>query len=122
MKKLLSVITLLVLLVGSAFAENFIKYETFEDEIAYIDLDAREPYNAEEESIEKLLYLQSKFDNVVFDFLVTPEDYNETLLCIKISKEHKIYHTAIFTENCGFEYCVCYDGTVIRYMYTLRNE
>ena len=122
MKKLLSVITLLVLLVGSAFAENFIKYETFEDEIAYIDLDAREPYNAEEESIEHLLCLQSKFDNVVFDWLVIPEDYDETRLSMEISNKHKIYHTLRVTENCAFEYFVCYDGTVIRYMYTRRDE
>lgn len=125
MKKLLSVITLLVLLVGSAFAENFIKYASYEIDkgkilYTYIDLDAKEPYNAEEESIEHLLCLQSKFDNVVFNWLVTPE--NIPGICMEISKKHKIYHTLRVMENCAFEYFVCYDGTVIKYMYTIRNE
>ena len=124
MKKLLSVITLLLALVGSAFAENFIKYETFEDDIGfntvYIDTDAIEPYNAEEESIEHLLYLQSKHDYVVFDWLVTPEDYDYARLSMEISKKHKVYRTLIFTENYGLEYCVCYDGTVIKYTYNRK--
>lgn len=126
MKKLLSVITLLLVLAGSAFAENFIKYGTFEDDIGhitvYIDTDAIEPYNAEEESIEHLLYLQSKDDYVVFDWLVTPEDYDYARLSIEISKKHKTYRTLIFTEYHELEYCVCYDGTVIKYMYTRRNK
>lgn len=125
MKKLLSVITLLVLLVGSAFAENFIKYASYEVDngkilYTYIDLDAREPYNPEEESIYHLLLLQSKFDNVKFDWVVTPE--NIPGICMEISKKHKIYHAIRVMENIAFEYFVCYDGTVIRYMYTRRNE
>ena len=124
MKKLLSVITLLVLLVGSVFAENFIEYASYEVDkgktlYTYVDIDAREPYNAEEESIEHLLSLQSNFDDVVFTWMVTPE--NIPGICMEISKKHKIYHTLRVMENCVFEYCVCYDGTVIRYMYTLRD-
>lgn len=126
MKKLLSVITLLLALVGSAFAENFIKYETFEDDIGhitvYIDTDAIEPYNAEEESIEHLLYLQSKYGDVFFDWIVTPEDYDYARLSMEISKKHKTYRTLIFTEYHELEYFVCYDGTVIKYMYTRRDE
>ena len=126
MKKLLSVITLLLALVGSAFAENFIKYETFEDDIGhitvYIDTDAIEPYNAEEESIEHLLYLQSKHDDVLLFWVVTPEDYDYARLSMEISKKHKTYRTLILTENYELEYCVCYDGTVIEYMYNRRNK
>ena len=124
MKKLLSVITLLVLLVGSAFAENLIKYGSHKDDdgrttYAFIDLDAREPYNAEEESIEHLLYLQQNCDNVVFKWVVTPENY--TRLCIDISKENKVYRTIKVCGGAVFEYLVCYDETVIMYMYTLRD-
>ncbi len=125
MKKLLSVITLLVLLVGSAFAENFIKYASYEIDkgktlYTYVDIDAREPYNQEEVSIDHILFLQSKYDDVKFDLLVTPE--NIPGICMEISKKHRIYHTLRVMENCTFEYLVCYDGTVIRYMYTIRNE
>ena len=125
MKKLLSVITLLVLLVSSAFAENFIKYASYEVDngktlYTYVDIDAREPYNPEEESIDHLLFLQSNYDDVRFDLVVTPE--NIPGICMEISKKHKIYHTLRVMENCAFEYLVCYDGTAIRYMYTRRDE
>ena len=125
MKKLLSIITLLVLLVGSTFAENFIKYASYEIDkgkifYTYMDIDAREPYNAEEESIDYILFLQENYDNVEFDFLVTPEKIPE--ICMEISKKHKVYHTIRLIGNLAFEYFVCYDGTVIRYRYTIRNE
>ena len=125
MKKLFVTITLLAALVGSAFAENFIKYASYEVDkskilYTYVDIDAREPYNPEKESIDHILFLQSKYDDVKFDLLVTPE--NIPGICIEISKKHKIYHTLRVMENCVFEYLVCYDGTVIRYMYTIRNE
>ena len=125
MKKLFVTITLLVALVGSVFAENFIKYASYEVDkskilYTYVDIDAREPYNPEKESIDHILFLQSKYDDVKFDLLVTPE--NIPGICIEINKKHKIYHTLRVMENCVFEYLVCYDGTVIRYMYTIRNE
>lgn len=125
MKKLFVTITLLVLLVGSAFATNWKKYKTFEDDIGhitvYIDTDAREPYNSVEENVEHLLYLQSKYDDVLFFWLDTPEYYDYARLSMEISKKHKTYRTLIFTEKYGLEYRVCYDGTVIKYMYTLRD-
>src|SRR5574344_905229 len=125
MKKLFVTITLLVLLVGSAFADNFIKYASYEIDngkilYTYVDIDAREPYNPEEEIISYLLLIQSNYDEVKFDWAVTPE--NIPGICIEMSKKHKIYHTIRVMENCVFEYFVCYDGTVIRYMYNLRNE
>ena len=125
MKKLFVTITLLAVLVGSAFAENFIKYASYEVDkgktlYTYVDIDAREPYNQKEESIDHILFLQSKYDDVKFDLLVTPE--NIPGVCMEISKKHRIYHTLRVMENCAFEYLVCYDGTVIRYMYTIRNE
>ena len=125
MKKLFVTITLLLVLIGSAFATNWKKYKTFEDDIGhitvYIDTDAREPYNSEEEIIEHLLYLQSKYDDVLFFWLDTPEYYDYARLSMEISKKHKTYRTLIFTEKYGLEYRVYYDGTVIKYMYTLRN-
>ena len=116
---------LLVLLVGSAFAENFIKYASYEVDkgktlYTYVDIDAREPYNPEKGSIDHILFLQSKYDDVKFDLLVTPE--NIPGICIEMSKKHRIYHTLRVMEECVFEYLVCYDGTVIRYMYNIRNE
>lgn len=124
MKKLFVTITLLVAFVGSAFAENFIKYASYEIDkgktlYTYVDIDAREPYNPEEENIEYLIFLQSKYDDVKFDYMVTPE--NIPGICMEISNKHKIYHTLRVMETCVFEYFVCYDGTVIRYMYTIRN-
>ena len=125
MKKLFVTITLLAALIGSAFAENFIKYASYEVDkgkilCTYVDIDAREPYNKEEESIVRFLFLQSEYDDVKLDCVVTPE--NIPGICMEISKKHKIYHTLRVMENCAFEYLVCYDGTVIRYMYTIRNE
>ena len=125
MKKLFTIITFLVLFVGSVFAEDFIKYSSYEIEkgkilYTYVDIDAREPYDPEKESIDHILFLQSKYDDVEFDLLVTPE--NIPGICIEISKNHKIYHTLRVMETCLFEYFVCYDGTVIRYRYTIRNE
>ena len=125
MKRFIITITLLAALVGSAFAENFIKYASYEiDEgktiYTYVDIDAREPYDPEEESIDYLIFLQSEYDDVKFDLLVTPE--NIPGICMEMSNKHRIYHTLRVMENCEFEYLVCYDGTVMRYMYTSRNE
>ena len=125
MKRFIITITLLVALVGSAFAENFIKYSSYEIDkgktiYTYVDIDAREPYDPEEESIDYLIFLQSEYDDVEFDLLVTPE--NIPGICMEMSNKHRIYHTLRVMENCEFEYLVCYDGTVMRYMYTRRDE
>ena len=122
---------------GSAFAECFIEYAPYEVDkgktlytyeidkgkilYTYVDIDAREPYDPEEESICHLIFLQSKYDNVKFDLVVvTPK--NIPGICMEMSKKHEIYHTLRVMEECAFEYFVCYDGTVIRYMYTIRKE
>ena len=125
MKRFIITITLLAAFIGSAFAEKFIKYASYEIDkgkilYTYVDIDAREPYDPEEESIDYLTFLQSKYDNVGFDWLVTPE--NIPGVCIEVSKKHRIYHTLRVMETCVFEYLVCYDGTVMRYMYTRRDE
>ena len=131
MKKLFVTITLLLAFIGSAFAEDsieyhpLIKYASYEVDkgkilYTYVDIDAREPYNKEEVSIDYFLFLQSKCDNVKLDYVVTPE--NIPGVCMEVSKKHEIYHTVRIMETCASEYFVCYDGTVIRYMYTIRNE
>lgn len=127
MKKLFVTITLLAALVGSAFATNWKKYKTFEDDIGhitvYIDTDAREPYKPGDEGcILHFLYLLSKYDDALFFLLDTPEDYDYARLSMEISKKHKTYRTLILTENYELEYRVCCDGTVIKYMYTRRSE
>ena len=131
MKKLFVIITLLLALVGSAFAEDSIEYDPYIEygsyEVdkgkilyTYVDIDAREPYDKEEVSIDYFLLLQSECDNVKLDYVVTPE--NIPGVCMEMSKKHEIYHTLRIMENRAYEYFVCYDGTVIRYMYTIRNE
>ena len=127
MKRFIITITLLAALVGSAFAEEFVLCGQFiidDDEgkilYTYVDIDAREPYDPEEESIDYLIFLQSEYDDVEFDLLVTPE--NIPGICMEMSNKHRIYHTLRVMENCEFEYLVCYDGTVMRYMYTRRDE
>lgn len=131
MKKLFVTITLLLALVGSAFAEDsieynpYIKYASYEVDkgkilYTYVDIDARVPYDKEEVSIDYFLLLQSECDNVKLDYVVTPEDIPG--FCMEISKKHKIFHIFRIMENCAFDYLLCYDGTVIRYMYTIRNE
>ena len=69
MKKILSVITLLVLLVSSVFAADWVKYGTYENEEAgiyyvYFDYDATEPFDIKNESIEYFLYLQRGYEKV----------------------------------------------------------
>ena len=126
MKRFIITITLLAALVGSAFAEEFVLCGQFinDDEgktiYTYVDIDAREPYDPEEESIDYLIFLQSEYDDVKFDLLVTPE--NIPGICMEMSNKHEIYHMLRVMENCEFEYLVCYDGTVMRYMYTRRDE
>lgn len=59
MKKILSVITLFLVLVSSVFATNWVKVFTSEDEAynLYLDFDAREPFYIKCESIEYFLLL-----------------------------------------------------------------
>lgn len=120
MKKLFITITLLFALVGSAFAWDYIKYGSFENEkagayIVYMDIEAREPYSIEKEDIIFLLYLQKQKE---YSY-VSVSYYNpngEGLWCKVISEEHKIYGTMEIYENYDIVYHVCDDGCIVEYV------
>lgn len=121
MKKILSVITLLVLLVSSVFAFDLVKYATYETEImgtidVYFDYDATEPFDIKNESIEYFLILQ-EFNEEVEVCLEKSEDW-WPWLCSK-AVEHNCYN--IFME-CG-DFCadthINNDNTVTVYTYRM---
>ena len=121
MKKLLSVITLLVLLVGSAFAWNFKEYGKFKNEKAgeytvLIDLEATEPFDIEKESIKHLLFLQQQEEYSYVDVSwYEPSGDVAPPWCIYISEKHKFYCTLEIYDGYIIEERVCSDGSVIQY-------
>ena len=128
MKKLLSVITLLVLLVGSASAWNFKEYGKFENEKAgkytvLIDLEATEPFDIEKENIKHLLFLQQQEEYIFVEVRWYQPTDDVTPWCIAISEKHKFYCTLEIYDNHAIEERVCSDGSVIEYIcYNKINE
>ena len=119
MKKLFITITLLFSLVCSAFAENFVSFGWFEnDEVGEysvsIDIDAREPYDAEKEQLLYFIDLQKRgFSKVEVHWYKLPEDCKSW--AASISKTHKVYCIVEEYENYDIISHVCGDGTVIEY-------
>lgn len=127
MKKLLSVITLLAALVGSAFAEEFVLCGQFinDDEgeyLLFIDIDAREPYDAEKEQLSFFIELQnSGFSKVEVHSYKMTEDCESW--AASMSKEHRVYGTFEVHKNYNIIRHVCGDGTVIEYIgFTNKEE
>ena len=126
MKRFIITITLLVLLVGSAFADNFVSFGWFEnDELGEyhisIDIDAREPYDAEKEQLLYFIDLQKRgFSKVEVYWYKIPEDYESW--AASISKVHKVYCIVEEYENYNIISHVCGDGTVIEYFCYKNNE
>ena len=128
MKRFIITITLLVALVGSAFAWNFKEYGKFKNEKAgeytvLIDLEATEPFDIEKESIVHFLFLQQqeKYSSVKVCWYEPSGD--ETPWCIAISEKHKFYCTLEIYDDFDIEERVCSDGTVIQYVcYNKINE
>ena len=121
MKKLFVTITLLLALVGSAFAQNFVSYGWFKNEKAgayelLIDIDAREPYDIKEESLLHFLYLQSQdaYSRVSVCWMDPPDE--ENWWSIEISKKHNVYRTLEIYEEYDIEEFVCNDGSIIQYV------
>ena len=120
MKRFIITITLLVALVGSAFAWNFKEYGKFKNEKAgeytvLIDLEATEPFDIEKEDIKFLLYLQNlEVYSFVKVFYYNPT--GEGFWCKTISEKHKFYCTLETYEDYDCVYHVCGDGTVIEYI------
>lgn len=121
MKKLFTIITLLVLLVGSAFACNFKEYGKFKNEktgeyTVLIDLEATEPFDIEKESIKHLLFLQQQEEYFYVDVRwYEPLDDVTPPWSIYISEKHKFYCTLAIYDGYIIEERVCSDGSVIQY-------
>ena len=127
MKKLLSVITLLVLLVGSAFDWNFKEYGKFKNEksgeyTVLIDLEATEPFDIEKENIKHLLFLQLQERYSYVDVRWYEPSGDETPWCIAISEKHKFYCTLEIYEDFDIEERVYSDGSIIQYFCIKNNE
>lgn len=121
MKKLFTIITLLFALVGSVFAQDFIKYGSFKSEKAgtydvYFDIDAREPYDIKEEKLLHFLYLQNQdvYSRVSVCWMDPPDE--ENWWSVVISKKHNVYRTLEIYEEYDIEEFVCNDGSIIQYV------
>ena len=129
MKKILSVITLLVLLVSSVFATDWVKVLTCEDEEMetynlYLDFDAREPFYIKTESIEYFLNLKDLYEEVEV-YLV--EDEDEDWQCmLDFVFENNYYSVRMEYEDYCADIHINIDGTAIMYIYSgfknLENE
>ena len=126
MKKLFVTITLLLVLVGSASAWDFIEYGTFENENAgvytvLIDLEATKPYDIEKENIMFLLYLQEQ-ERYRYVTVLYYNPKGEGFWCKEISEKHKIYCTLEIYEGYDYVYHVCNDGSVVEYLCIKNKE
>lgn len=128
MKRILSVITLFLVLVGSVFATNWVKVFTNEDETynLYLDFDVREPFYIKCESIEYFLLLQDLYEEVEV-LLVKDEDENEDLKSLlDFAFENNYYAMRMEYEDYCADIHISIDGTVIMYIYSgfknLENE
>ena len=129
MKKLFVTITLLLALVGSAFAEkaNLIKYGTFTNEeqgeyTVYIDIDAREPFDAKKEKLWTIISLEAddRYEYVGVYWVKISEDCN--WWCISISKDYNIYCTIEeYNDHVRIDR-VCGDGTIVEYICYKNKE
>ena len=127
MKKLFVTIALLLALVGSAFAEEFVLCGQFiEDDgegeyLLFIDIDAREPYDAEKEQLSFFIDLQNRgFSKVEVHSYKMAEDCESW--AASMSKEHRVYSTLEFHKNYNIISHVCGDGTVIEYIGFTNKE
>ena len=121
MKRFIITITLLVALVGSAFAEEFVHCGHFINDdgskyVLLIDIDAREPYDVEKEQLSFFIDLQNRgFSKVEVHSYKITEDCESW--AASMSKEHRVYCTLELHENnYNIISHVCGDGTVIEYI------
>ena len=126
MKKLLSVLTLLVLLVGSVFANDWVRYGAFKNEkagsyLVYFDYDATEPFELEKESIEYFLWLQQNYKKVEVHLFSGELAQKENWWCLAGTK-HNCYATLEEYENYVMEDHVNKDGTITQYICYKNKE
>lgn len=127
MKRFIITIILLAALVGSAFAEEFVLCGQFIDDddegeyLLFIDIDAREPYDAEKEQLSFFIELQnSGFSKVEVHSYKMTEDCESW--AASMSKEHRVYGTFEVHKNYNIISHVCGDGTVIEYIGFTNKE
>ena len=118
MKRILSVITLLIFLVSSVFATDWVRYGIFENEevgtcVVSFDYDATEPFELENESIEYFLYLQRGYEKVEVYWYENVDSW----WCNK-GVEHNCYATLEMYEDYRVEYHVNSDGSVTEYVFS----
>lgn len=126
MKRILSVITLFLVLVGSVFATDLVKvfvYETEEMETidVYFDLDSTEPFDIKNESIEHFLLLQ-EFNEEVEVCLENIEDEDWKPLW-DLAVECNCYNIFMESEDFCVDMYINNNDTVTVYSYRLiKNQ
>ena len=125
MKKILSMITLLVLLVSSVFAVDWVRYGDFKNEkagayLVYFDFDATEPFELEKESIELFLWFQKNYKKVEVHLFSGELAQKENWWCLTGTK-YNCFSTLEIYEDYAMEDHVNKDGTITQYTYW-RNE
>ena len=126
MKKILSMITLLVLLVSSVFAIDWVRYGDFKNEkagayLVYFDFDATEPFELENESIEYFLYLQREYEKVEVHLFSGELAQKENWWCLTGTK-YNCFSTLEVYEDYAMEDHVNKDGTITQYTYWINEE
>ena len=126
MKKILSMVTLLVLLVGSVFAVDWVRYGDFKNEkagayLVYFDFDATEPFELEKESIEHFLWLQKNYKKVKVHLFSGELAQKENWWCLTGTK-YNCFSTLEIYEDYAMEDHVNKDGTITQYTYWINEE
>ena len=121
MKKLLSVITLFLVLVGSVFAVDWKEYKTDKDESGeykvYFDFDATEPFELEKEDIRYIMNLQFYYSDV---YIAWSKYYDDDIY--SEGAKHNCYSTLLLDEDIAIEYHVNNDGTCTIYYYSHNGK
>ena len=122
MKKILSIVTLLVLLISSAFATNWKKYGTYKDKFGvyelYFDYDATEPFELEKEDIRYIMKLQFWYNaTIIWEKYYDDEPY-------VIGTKRNCYSTLVLYKNDPWanEYHVNKDGTITCFSYVTNGH
>ena len=128
MKKILSMVTLLVLLVGSVFAFDWVRYGDFKNEkagtyLVYFDYDATEPFELEKESIELFLWFQKNYKKVEVHLFSGELAQKENWWCLTGTKYNCFSTLEIYEDYAmAMEYHVNKDGTITQYTYWINEE
>lgn len=124
MKRILSVITLFLVLVSSVFAFDLVKVFEYEGEAGtvsvYFDLDSTEPFDIKNESIEHFLLLQ-EFNEEVEVCLENMEDEDWKPLW-DLAVECNCYNIFMESEDFCVDMYINNNDTVTVYSYSLIKD